>query len=137
MILISKVGEAAGRGAKLKIEAETNTIAKMTRLGVCRPPPVLLFSLVIPPTLPLSLPLILFGLLSLSFCQHAPLYCYPAYLFFLLPTKTSVGVCVCVFCEHPGWACSTWLHEITQGECVCAKGFVFFYESNNSREEQQ
>lgn len=58
VVLLSKVREQ-------KIAAEINTLAKMTQLGyVTHPPPH--FSLLLPPTLPLSLPL------RGPFCLHPP-----------------------------------------------------------------
>lgn len=87
VVSLSKVREQ-------KIAAEINTLAKMTQLGYVTPPPH--FSLLLPPTLPLSLPL------KGPFCLHPPasppglcsntaLYCHLLISWFLKtpPRKTS------------------------------------------------
>lgn len=125
---ITRLRRHAGRGAKLKTAAETNTSAKMTRLGYVNPPPSL-FPVVIPPTLPLSLPLILSGSFSLSPSVSARMLLFIVILliscFFFPLTKTSVGVCVCSKC--PSWVYSGFMKStkgISSSDSMWVHGFM-------------
>lgn len=78
-----RLGMHAGRGAKLKIAADSNTLAKMTRPGFVNPhPPTHTFPCCYPthsPSCPPTHSLWFILPASLSLCQNAVLYCHPAY----------------------------------------------------------
>lgn len=125
---ITRLGRHAGRGAKLKTAAETNTSAKMTRLGYVNPPPhfsPLLshplslfpshsFSLVHSPCLPLSLPECCS---LLSSCLSAV---------FFPPHKNQRG-CVCVCSKCPSWVYSGFMKStkgISSSDSMWVHGFM-------------
>lgn len=134
-----RLGMHAGRRAKLKIAADSNTSAKMTRPGFVNPPTFPCCYPTHSPSCPPTHSLWFILPASLSLCQNAVLYCHPAYQLFSPHDKNQRG-CVCSKC--PSWVYSTWCHVINQLLGINSTESTWVYctgvcEYNTSSAEQQ